>query len=369
MSDQDNDKPIYVTRPVMPPLEEYVAYLEGIWERKFLTNCGVLHQELEAALSKYLGVNETALFSSCMAGLMAAFPVLDITKGEVITTPFTFVATANAIHWNNLTPVFVDIDPNTLNIDPSKIEAAITPKTKAILAVHCYGRPCDVEAIARIAKKHDLKVIYDAAHVFGVEDEGGGLARHGDLSVLSFHATKVFHTFEGGAMIAPDAVIKKRIDEFKNFGLSGETGLSAIGFNGKMAEVNAAMGLLQLHYIDEAINHRARVYRHYHEALTGVEGLALPDFSQIRRANYAYFPVIVEGVYHKSRDEIFDDLQANNIIARKYFYPSITDFAPFKAYGGECPISKKMAAQVICLPIYPDLSTPQLERIIRVMKP
>ena len=257
-----SEKPIFVTQPYLPPLEEFMPYLQQIWDSRILTNGGPLHQQLEQALCDYLGVKHIALFNNGTIALVTALQALGL-SGEVITTPYSFVATAHALLWNGLTPVFVDIEPRTLNLDPAKIEAAITPKTTAILPVHCYGNPCDVDAIQAIADRHGLKVIYDAAHAFGVEDAGGSILRHGDLSVLSFHATKVFNTFEGGAIVCPDVATKRRIDELKNFGIMDEVTVTAAGLNGKMSEINAAAGLLQLKYIDQMLRHRAEVYRIY----------------------------------------------------------------------------------------------------------
>jgi dTDP-4-amino-4,6-dideoxygalactose transaminase len=265
-------KPIYVTQPNLPPLEEFLPYLEEIWKNKILTNGGPFHQQLEKALCEYLGVDQIALFTNGTIALVTALQALRI-KGEVITTPYSFVATSHSLLWNGIKPVFVDIDPNTLNLDPAKIEAAITPQTTAIMPVHCYGHPCDVGAIQKIADNYNLKVIYDAAHAFGVKDGGGSVLRHGDLSVLSFHATKVFNTFEGGAIICPDAKTKTRIDQLKNFGYVGEVTVVAPGINGKMSEFNAALGLLQLKHIDQALVRRKAIDTAYRERLAGVEGI------------------------------------------------------------------------------------------------
>ncbi|EGH24737.1 aminotransferase, partial [Pseudomonas amygdali pv. mori str. 301020] len=264
--------PIPVTRPLLPPLEEFIPYLEHIWESRQLTNGGPFHQQLEKELAEYLGVQHLSLFSNGTRALMTAIQALRI-KGEVITTPYSFVATAHSLLWNSLTPVFVDIDPGTYNLDPERIEEAITPATTAIMPVHCYGIPCDVDRIQQIADRYGLKVIYDAAHAFGVQHRGQSLLNHGDLSVLSFHATKVFNTFEGGAIISPDAKTKQRIDYLKNFGFADEVTVVAPGINGKMSEINAAFGLLQLKYIDEALLKRQRIDERYRDALATVPGL------------------------------------------------------------------------------------------------
>ena len=253
-----SDKPVYVTQPYLPPLEEFIPYLQQIWDNKILTNAGPMHQQLEGALCDFLGVEHISLFNNGTIALLTALQALRIT-GEVITTPYSFVATAHSLLWNGIKPVFADINPHTLNLDPAKIEAAITPQTTAIMPVHCYGNPCDVEAIQKIADNYNLRVIYDAAHAFGVEDAGGSVLRHGDLSVLSFHATKVFNTFEGGAIISPDAKTKMRIDQLKNFGFIDEVTVVAPGINGKMSEINAAFGLLQLQHIDKAMTRRREI--------------------------------------------------------------------------------------------------------------
>lgn len=280
-------KNIYVTQPYLPPLEEFRPYLEKIWENKVLTNCGPFHQQLENALCEYLGVEHIALFTNATIGLVTALQALRIT-GEVITTPYSFVATSHSLLWNGIKPVFVDIDPDTLNLDPAKIEAAITPQTTAIMPVHCYGHPCDVDAIQKIADNYNLKVIYDAAHAFGVQCHSGSVLNYGDLSVLSFHATKVFNTFEGGAIVCPDAKTKNRIDQLKNFGHAGEVTVVAPGINGKMSEFNAALGLLQLKYIDEALARRKEVDLAYREGLKNVKGIScLNDAVEIR----SHFPL------------------------------------------------------------------------------
>lgn len=360
-------KPIYVTQPYLPPLEQFIPYLEQIWKSKQITNNGPLHQQLEQELCNYLGVPQISLFCNGTIALLTALQALGI-EGEVITTPYSFVATSHALLWNQLTPVFVDIDPITLNIDPTKIEAAITDKTTAILAVHCYGTPCDVDAIQAIANKHGLKVIYDAAHAFGVEDAGGSILRHGDLSILSFHATKVFNTFEGGAIISPDAETKAYIDQLKNFGFTGETSVVTAGINGKMSEVNAAMGLLQLKYVDEVIAQRGEVDAQYRKHLADVPGITcLPNTLQTR-ANYSYFPILVEEDYPLSRDELYKKFQQHNIFPRRYFYPLITEFPMYQKYAsadrGNLPVALWAAERVICLPMYVGVGVKENIKII-----
>lgn len=360
-----SDKPVFVTQPFLPPLEEFVPYLEQIWQNKVLTNGGPLHQQLEKALAAYLGVPYVALFNNGTNALLTALQALDL-SGEVITTPYSFVATANALLWNRLQPVFVDIDPHTLNLDPACIEAAITPATTAIMPVHCYGNPCDVAAIEAIAKKHGLRVIYDAAHAFGVKDAGGSVLRHGDLSVLSFHATKVFNTFEGGAIVCKDEVTKKRIDQLKNFGFEDEMTVNAAGINGKMSEVNAAFGLLQLEHIDRALQARQRVDARYREALAGVRGLRVLGHSGQTVANYSYFPVLVEADYPLSRDALCQKLKDNQVFARRYFYPLISDFAAFLPYAeGAClEVARGAASRVLCLPMHAGLQDGDVDRIV-----
>ena len=304
-------KPIYVTQPFLPPLQELMPYLEKIWENKVITNGGPFHQQLEEALCSYLGVKHIALFNNATIALITALKALHI-GGEVITTPYSFVATSHSLLWNGIKPVFVDINQETLNIDPTKIEAAITPHTTAILPVHCYGHPCDVGAIQKIANNYNLKVIYDAAHAFGVQCHCGSILNHGDLSVLSFHATKVFNTFEGGAIICPDAKTKARIDQLKNFGHAGETNVVATGINGKMSEFNAALGLLQLKHMEAVLGKRQRVDAAYREGLLGIPGITcLHDEGDIKK-NFAYFPILVDSSYPLARDVLKDWLKTHS---------------------------------------------------------
>jgi dTDP-4-amino-4,6-dideoxygalactose transaminase len=363
--------PVYVTQPYLPPLEEFIPYLEKIWDNKILTNGGPFHRQLEKELCEYLGVEHIALFTNGTLALVTALQALRVT-GEVITTPYSFVATSHSLLWNGIKPVFVDIDPNTLNLDPAKIEAAITPQTTAIMPVHCYGYPCDVEAIQKIADNYNLKVIYDAAHAFGVQDAGGSILRHGDLSALSFHATKVFNTFEGGAIICPDAKTKQRIDQLKNFGFVDEVTVVAPGINGKMSELNAAFGLLQLQHIDEATQQRQRVDLAYREGLKDVKGIRCLQSENGYVANYSYFPIMVEPDYPISRDALYQQLKDQNIYARRYFYPLISDFPMYRgmpsAHRENLPVATNAAFKVLCLPIYPTLGQNDQERIVGVIK-
>lgn len=366
-----SNKTIYVTQPSLPPLEEFLPYLEMIWESKVLTNGGPFHQELEKALCDYLGVEYISLFSNGTLALVTALKALQI-NGEVITTPYSFVATSHSLLWNGIKPVFVDIQPNSLNIDPNRIESAITPETSAILAVHCYGHRCDVEAIQKIAEMYNLKVIYDAAHAFGVSDQGGSILRHGDLSVLSFHATKVFNTFEGGAIVCQDAKVKKRIDSLKNFGFEDEVTVSALGINGKMSELNASFGLLQLKHIDAALVRRKEIDQAYRAGLDGVMGIVCLSGQEDSISNHSYFPILVTQDYSINRDALYQKLKDQNIFARRYFYPLISDFPMYQsipsAHPENLPIADSVAKQVLCLPIYPSLCMEDQQRIIDIIR-
>jgi dTDP-4-amino-4,6-dideoxygalactose transaminase len=365
------DEPVYVTRPYLPPLEELQPYLEQIWANRQLTNGGPFHQQLEQALCEYLGVEHISLFANGTLALVTALQALRIT-GEVITTPYSFVATAHSLLWNGIKPVFVDIDPETFNLDPVKIEAAMTPQTTAILPVHVYGRSCDTGKIQRIADTYGLKVIYDAAHAFGVEDEGGSILRHGDLSILSFHATKVFTTFEGGAIVSPDEKTKKRIDYLKNFGFADEVTVVAPGINGKMNEFQAAVGLAQLKHMDSVLAEREAIDRRYRELLTGVTGICCPPPPSSKRHNYSYFPILVDSDYPLSRDELYDRLRENGIYARRYFYPLISEFPMYRALASakvaNLAEASSISAQVIALPIYPGLSDNVLETLANLIR-
>lgn len=365
------DDSIYVTQPQLPPLEDFIPLLQQIWDSKVLTNGGPFHRQLEEALCGYLGVEHLALFANGTIALVTALKALRIT-GEVITTPYSFVATAHALLWNNITPVFVDIDPNTLNLDATKIEAAITPRTSAILPVHCYGNPCDVDAIQRIADNYNIKVIYDAAHAFGVQCHCGSLLTHGDLSVLSFHATKVFNTFEGGAIVCPDAKTKQHIDHLKNFGFVNETTVVSTGINGKMNEMQAALGVLQLQHIDEALARRKAIDGRYRSSIEQIRGLRSVAVVAQRVANYAYFPILVDDAYPRTRDELYSKLKEHGIYARRYFFPLLSDFPMYRglpsASSGNLPIAAAAADRVLCLPIYPGLSDSDQQRIIDLLR-
>jgi len=366
------NRQITVTSPFLPPLEEFIPYLEKIWESKWLTNNGQFHQELEKTLCEYLHVDYISLFTNGTLPLMVALQALRIT-GEVITTPFSFVATTHSLWWNGIKPVFVDIDPKTGNLDPEKIEAAITPKTTAIMPVHVYGNPCDTKRIEEIADTYGLKVIYDAAHAFGVEVEGKSLLNEGDLATLSFHATKTYNTFEGGALVCHDAKTKQRIDYLKNFGFAGETTVVAPGINGKMDEVRSAFGLLQLKYVDDAIAKRKVIAETYRNELKGLNGITyFEDFPNVKH-NYSYFPIFVdEKEYGMSRDGLYEKLKANNIYGRRYFYPLISEFSTYRglesAAKENLPNAHKVANEVICLPIYPDLEMSDITIICNCIK-
>ena len=360
-------EPVNVTSPYLPPLEEVLPYLQEIWDSRFLTNGGPFHQRFETALRDRLGVPEISLFSNATIALVCALQELRIT-GDVITTPYSFVATSHSLIWNGIRPIFVDIDPDTLNLDPDRIAAAITPQTTAILAVHCYGHPCDVRGIQEVADTYNLKVIYDAAHAFGVEMADGSVLNHGDLSVLSFHATKVFNTFEGGALVSKDPQAKRRIDWLKNFGHAGETNVVATGINGKMHEFSAAMGLVQLEHLDHILERRRAVDALYRERLAGVPGIRLLGPSPDERvSNYAYFPILLDGRYPLTRDELNEALHGNGIRSRRYFYPLISDFPMYRtlpsADRANLPIAADVTERVLCLPIYPDLPLETVERI------
>ncbi len=363
-------KPIFVTQPSMPPLEEFIPYLEKIWGNRVLTNGGPFHQQLEAALCEFLGVKHISLFANATIALITALQALEI-RGEVITTPYSFVATAHSLKWNGIEPVFVDIEPLTLNLDPDRIEAAITEQTTAIMPVHCYGHPCDVDSIDRIARRHDLKVIYDAAHAFAVDCHCGSVLNHGDLSVLSFHATKVFNTFEGGAIVCQDAAMKKHIDNLKNFGFVNETTVTAAGINGKMNEVSSAFGLLQLKGVRQAIERRRQIDESYRRGLRDVKGVRCLDKTDELASNYSYFPVLIDNQYPLTRDALYQLLQTHGINTRRYFYPLISSFPMYNhspsAAAGNLPVATVAADQVLCLPIYPALEEVDVQRIVGIV--
>lgn len=427
-----NDK-ILVTSPLLPDLKEFNSYLQEIWDSKWITNNGSFHQQLEKALAEYLGVEYISVFTNGTLPLITALQALGLTKGEVITTPYSFVATSHSIWWNQLTPVFVDIEEETCGMDPAKIEAAITENTVAIMPVHCYGKPCKINEIDAIAKKHGLKVIYDAAHAFGVkvkapsvspergefgwqtaapalyeilsanaqenrnnptqaegvvskikdrlahrsplsgEPEGAGawksILDFGDISTLSFHATKVYNTIEGGALVCHSAEMKHQIDNLKNFGFRGEVTVEAPGINGKMDEVRAAYGLLNLKQVDAAIEARKKVADAYRTALKDVKGIRFFDDMAGVRHNYSYFPIFVDAEqYGMTRDELYEKMKLQGIFGRRYFYPLITAFDPYKDYPSaspkNLPVATKIADQVICLPMHHALSEEDVKRVI-----
>jgi len=367
-----NNKIITVTQPCLPPLEEFLPYLQQIWDNKWLTNNGPLHQQLEQELADYLGVKYISLFSNGTLALMTALQALNI-QGEVITTPFSFVATTHSLWWNKIKPVFVDVEPGYLNLDPAKIEAAITPATTAIMPVHVYGNPCQMDEIQRIADKHGLKVIYDAAHAFGVQKDNVSVLNQGDLSVLSFHATKVFSTLEGGAIICHTEKMKHHIDNLKNFGFRGETVVEEPGINAKMNEMQAAYGLLQLKYIDGFISKRKSITELYRQLLSGVPGIRfLPEMKGVI-SSYSYFPVLIdEEVYGRSRDALYEKLKENNIFSRRYFYPLISTFEPYRELSSATTENLQVAVnaslKVLCLPIYVDLTLQDVELIVTIIK-
>lgn len=359
---------ITVTSPLLPDLGEFNEMLKDIWNRKWITNNGHYHQELEKALCEYLKVPYISLFTNGTLPLLTALQALRIT-GEVITTPYSFVATTHSIWWNGCKPVFVDIDPATGNIDPDKIEAAITPKTTAIMPVHVYGKPCDTKRIKEIADKYGLKVIYDAAHAFGVEVDGESILNAGDMSTLSFHATKVYNTIEGGALVMHDEETKKRIDYLKNFGFAGETTVVAPGINSKMDEMRSAYGLLNLRQVDAAIEARHQVAIKYREALRNVEGITFFDDMPGVRHNYSYFPIFIDAEkYGMTRDELYFKMKEQNVLGRRYFYPLISTFSTYRglpsAAPENLPQAHKMADSVICLPMHHALSEENIQRII-----
>jgi len=368
---------ILVTSPLLPPLDEFVHYLEQIWDVKWVTNNGFFHQQLEEALSKYLGVEYISLFTNGTLPLVTALQALEI-KGEVITTPYSFVATSHAIWWNGLKPVFVDVDPVTGCLNPDRIEEAITPRTSAIMPVHVYGTPCDVERIQQIAEKYKLKVIYDAAHAFGVRNRNQSILNSGDISTLSFHATKTYNTIEGGALICHSAEMKRRIDYLKNFGFEDEVTVVAPGINSKMDEVRAAYGLLNLKYVDKAIARRKEIAYFYINHLKDVEGIVLykPIIDSFHNSNtilnYSYFPIFVDSErYNLTRDELYEKLKSKNIFARRYFYPLITDFAPYRDYPSAArknlPIANRFADTVICLPMHHELTERDVENVVHLL--
>lgn len=359
---------ITVTSPLLPSLDEFNEMLKQIWESKWITNNGQFHRRLEAALAEYLKVPYISLFTNGTLPLITALQALRIT-GEVITTPYSFVATTHSLWWNGIKPVFVDIDPANCGIDPNKIEAAITPKTTAIMPVHCYGKPCDTKAIQEIADKYGLRVIYDAAHAFGVEVNGESILNAGDMSTLSFHATKVYNTIEGGALVMHDEQTKKRIDYLKNFGFANETTVVAPGINSKMDEIRAAYGILNLRQVDAAIAARQEVAKKYREALRYVDGITFFDDMPGVKHNYSYFPIFVDATkFGQSRDELYFRMKEANVLGRRYFYPLISDFSTYRglpsATRENLPEAYKLADTVLCLPMHHELTDNDIERIL-----
>lgn len=363
---------ITVTSPLLPNLDEFNNLLKEIWDSKWITNNGSFHKRLEAALCEYLKVPYISLFTNGTLPLITALQALRIT-GEVITTPYSFVATTHSLWWNGIKPVFVDIDPATGNIDPDKIEAAITPKTTAIMPVHVYGQPCDTERIQAIADKYGLKVIYDAAHAFGVEVNGESVLKAGDMSTLSFHATKVYNTIEGGALVMHDAKTKQRIDYLKNFGFAGETEVVAPGINSKVDEMRSAYGLLNLRQVDDAIAARRRAAEAYREGLKDVEGITFFNDTPGVRHNYSYFPIFVDAEkYGRTRDELYFAMREQNVLGRRYFYPLISEFTTYRglpsAAPSNLPVAHRMADTVICLPMHHALSDGDVNRVLDCIK-
>lgn len=362
---------ITVTSPLLPSLDEFDVMLKEIWDSKWVTNNGRFHKQLEQALCEYMKVPYISLFTNGTLPLLTALQALNIT-GEVITTPYSFVATTHSIWWNGCRPVFVDIEEETCGIDPDRIEAAITPKTTAIMPVHCYGKPCNMEVIQAIADKYGLKVIYDAAHAFGVEVNGKSVLEQGNMATLSFHATKVYNTLEGGALVVHDEKTKQRVDYLKNFGFAGETEVVAPGINSKMDEVRAAYGLLNLKQVDEAIEKRHQVAIRYREALSDVRGIRFFEDMPGVRHNYSYFPIFIKAEeYGMTRDELYFKLKEHGILGRRYFYPLISTFSTYRglpsAAPENLPVATRIANEVICLPMHHELSEDDLNRILNLI--
>ena len=362
---------ITVTSPLLPSLEDFIPYLEKIWDNKWVTNNGQFHQNLEKALCEYLKVPYICLFTNGTLPLLTALQALRIT-GEVITTPYSFVATTHSIWWNGCKPVFVDIDESTCGMDPDRIESAITPRTTAIMPVHCYGKPCDTERIQAIAHKYNLKVIYDAAHAFGVEVNGQSILCKGDMATLSFHATKVYNTLEGGALVVHDAETKKRVDYLKNFGFAGETEVVGPGINSKMDEVRAAYGLLNLKQVDTAIEKRQQVAVQYRKALRNVKGIRFFDDMPGVRHNYSYFPIFVNAEeYGMTRDELYFKMKEKNVLGRRYFYPLISTFSTYRglpsAAPENLPVATRISNEVICLPMHHALTTDDVSKVLEIV--
>ena len=352
-------------------MEELLPYLEKIWATRILSNNGPLHAALENELSSFLGVPHVSLFNNATVALITAQKALGI-RGKVITTPYSFVATSHSLLWMGNEPVFVDIDPVSLTLDPLKVEEAVSEDVSAIMPLHCYGNTCDVEGLRSIAQKHSLKIIYDACHSFGVEDDGGSVLRHGDISVVSFHATKVFNTFEGGLLISPDAETKQKVDNLKNFGFVDETTVVETGINGKMSEINAAVGLIQLRHFDDVIANRAARDRQYRERLTGVTGISLLQRVRQQTSNHAYFPIFVGDDFGIDRDGLYKELKARAVFARRYFYPLISEFSMYShlptSHPTHLPVATEASRRVICLPMYADLEPQEVDLICDIIE-
>ena len=364
-----SDNHITVTSPLMPDLEDYQELLKEIWASRWVTNNGRFVQQLEKELADYLRVPFISLFTNGTLPLLVAMKALGV-EGEVITTPYSFVATSHAIWWSGLSPVFADVDQLTCNLDPAVVEAAITPRTTAILPVHCYGVPCDIKGLQDVADRHGLKVIYDAAHAFGVEKNGHSILEAGDMSSLSFHATKVFDTVEGGALVTHTPEMKQRIDRLRNFGFAGETEVVEPGINGKLDELRAAYGLLTLRKVDEAIQHRAEVSDQYREALKDIPGISMLPLPTGYKPNYSHFPIFIDAEkYGRTRDQLYEDMKAAGILCRRYFYPLITDFVPYKTLPSAQNLTnaRHLADTVLCLPLHHAFADADMERVIGIL--
>ena len=364
-------KNLNVTEPYLPPLTEFIPFLESIWQSKVVTNDGPLNKKLEESLARYLSVKNLITVNSGTNGLLVALKLLNL-SGEVITTPYTFIATSHSLLWNDLRPVFVDIDKESFNIDPNKIENAITEKTSAILATHCYGRPCNVKKIQKIGKKYGLKVIYDAAHAFGINIDGESILNYGDISILSFHGTKIFNTFEGGAIASPNRELIERAKNLRNFGISSETEINDQGINAKLNEVCAAMGLLQLDHFPKNIAARQTVANHYREKLSKIRGIKIPAEPKSSSENFNYFPILIEESFPDTRDKLYQRFRKNNILARRYFYPLVSDFKMYSklpsATRYDTPVARHIADHVLCLPIHPNMTAESVRRVIKVIE-
>ncbi len=362
---------IYVTKPSLPPLDEYLPLLESIWKSRVLTNGGPFHQQFEKELCNYLGVKYISLFTNATVALITALKALSI-KGDVITTPYSFVATAHALLWNECRPVFADIDPVTMNISPKSVEQLITPDVRAILAVHCYGRPCDVDTLDDISKRFNIPVIYDAAHAFGVTCHCGSVLNHGDLSVLSFHATKVFNTFEGGAIISGSSSMKSKIDQLKNFGFIDEVTVQEVGINGKMSELNAALGLIQLKHVEHSVKSREEIYTRYITSLENILGITCIQRDFKTGNNFSYFPILVDSLFPISRDSLYNVLKQNRIMSRRYFFPLISNMPMYhrfpSAEKSRLPIANDISQRILCLPIYDGISQGDVDEICTIIR-